>query len=48
MFIVSKMEKVHHNFALGDMVLIKDVYKFRQQWPIGKITAVHPGPDDKV
>ena len=44
----TKWNKVHCNFALGDIVLIKDDFKFKQQWPMGKIIAVHPGQDGKV
>ena len=43
-----KWYKVHRNFALADIVLVKYDFKFRQQRPMGKIIAVHPGQDGKV
>ena len=39
---------MEHGFALVDNFPIKDIFKFRQQWPVGKLIAVYLGQDGKV
>lgn len=36
------------NLKVDDVVLILDETVFKQLWPIGRVTAVHPGPDKLV
>jgi len=36
------------NFAVGDIVLMKDSNIMELKWKLGRITKIHPGSDDRV
>lgn len=41
-----KWNRVHNNFLINDMVLIKDEQLPPGKWPLGRITETHPGKDE--
>ena len=45
-----KWERPRPNLAVGDMVVVMDASLLRANgsWPLGRITAVHPGSDERV
>ena len=44
----QKWTKPTRNIEVGDVVLIKDAKMQRNQWPLGRVTAVFPGEDGLV
>ena len=44
----QKWTKPTRNMEVGDVVLVKDSKTSRNQWPMGRITAVYPGEDGLV
>ena len=44
----NKWRRQQRDFAIGDIVLVKDQELFTRTWPIALITALHPGPDGHV
>ena len=44
----QKWHKTHKNLAVGELVLIADDNVPRNQWPIGRVIHVFPGPDGLV
>ena len=44
----SKWKYPNRSFKVGDVVLIKDQELFIRTWPMARITACHPGKDDRV
>lgn len=43
-----KWLKQHPNIRVGQLVLIKEDTIATTQWPLGRVTEVHPGPDGVV
>ncbi|XP_052445918.1 uncharacterized protein LOC127987587 [Carassius gibelio] len=44
----QKWKSEKRNLQIGDIVMIVDSQLPRALWPVGKITEVHPGADDRV
>ena len=44
----QKWTKEKRNFMVGDVVLLKEDVSARNQWPMGRITEVHPSKDGMV
>ena len=41
----QKWTKEKRNFTVGDIVLLKEDVSARNQWPMGRVTEVHPSKD---
>ena len=41
-------EEQKKNMRVGDVVLLKEEGVVRGQWPMGRVTEVHPGEDGLV
>jgi len=44
----KQMENSHQNLQPGDVVLVKKDTPFQKEWPMGRVTDVHPGADGLV
>lgn len=44
----NQWKRPNLTFQVGDIVLIKDIDSFQRVWPVGRITAVYPGPDGLI
>ena len=44
----SKWRQDRPDVAVGDVVLVVSSEGQRGHWPIGRVTAVYPGPDGRV
>ena len=45
----TKWRRPQPNFDIGDLVLVLDTSLLRRgRWPLGRVTATHPGPDGQV
>ena len=42
------MEKICTRHKKGDIVLLKDEDLFKHSWPMGRVSKIYPGPDNKV
>jgi len=43
-----KWLKKQENMKIGDLVIIKDENLPTMKWKLGRISAIHPGPDNQV
>lgn len=44
-----RWQRVHDNVVCGNIVLVLDASLVqRGRWPLGRVTAVHPGTDNRV
>lgn len=44
----NKWRQPHRNLQPGDVVLVRDKDAFQRSWPMGRVTKVYPGEDDRV
>lgn len=44
----QKWIRLQRNFEKGDLVLIKDTERLNRDWPLARITQIHPGKDGLV
>ena len=45
---ISKWHRPTKNISVGDLVLIRDTSPLPTEWPLARVTAVHPGKDGLV
>jgi len=45
---VSKWHRPTRNMSVGDLVLVRDTSPLPTEWPLARVTAVHPGKDGLV
>jgi len=44
----TKWQGIKQNARVGDVVVLVSRFEHRDRWPLGRIVAVHPGPDGLV